>query len=88
MKKIIHPRLAAGTFSLVYLLFFEILEIITGFQFISKHIVILCILFIPVGVIVYYKYSATYDKENNDDKLFMIINLFGLGLFLVLSFVF
>ena len=86
--KIIHPRLAAGVCFFFYLLLFEILEKITDFQFISKYAFTLCIIFLPIGIIVYTIFDATYDASKNDNKLFMLIGLTVFSLFLVLCFVF
>jgi hypothetical protein len=90
MKKkiIIHPRLAGGISLFVYLLFFAILEKITGFEFISKYVLVLGIAFLPVGSFVHSMFWKTYDKTTNDDKLFTIIGLTALGLLLVLILLF
>ena len=88
MKKIIHPRLAAGISGIAYLLLFIILEKITNYQFISTHIIILCVVFLPIGIIIYNKFNSTYNRKNNDDKLFMIIGIILFSIFLVLYFLF
>lgn len=88
MKKIIHPRLAAGTCFLAYLFLFEILEKITNIRFVSKHIIILSVLFVPLGIFVCYKFHSTYDKKDNDDKLFTVVFAFGASLFIVICFLF
>jgi len=85
-KRIIHPRLAAGTCGITYLLFFSILEKITSYPFISTHVVKFCVIFVPIGIIVYNKFYTTYDREKNDDKLFTIISIIVLGLFVILVF--
>jgi hypothetical protein len=87
-RKIIHPRLAAGICLIIFLLFFEILERITNFQFISKYVMFLCIIFIPVGIFVYIIFNATYDRKRNDDKLFIIVGLIVFVLFLAFCFLF
>jgi len=87
-RKIIHPRLAAGICLFIYLSFFEILERITNFQFITKYVIFLCIIFIPVGIFVYIIFNATYNREKNDDKLFTVIGLIIFASFLALRFLF
>jgi hypothetical protein len=86
MKKkiIIHPRLAGGTSTFVCLLFFAILEKITGFGFVSKHLKVLSIPIFFIAFVVSTIFGATYDKTTNDDKLFTIIGLTALGLLIVL----
>jgi len=89
MKRIVvHPRLAAAVCFFAYLLFFLILEKITSFHFVSEYLMILGIIYIPIGIIIYNKFVATYNRKKNDDNLFTIIALILLILFFVLLFVF
>ena len=88
MRRIIHPRLAAGTCFLSYLLVFLILEKITKFQFVSKHIMILTLIFLPLVGIIYTRFDKTYDRENNDDSMFYVIGALVGILFFVLLFAF
>jgi len=76
--------LVGGTSSLAYLLILELLEIITKFPFISKHIVVACIIFAPIAIIIMTIFNSTYGQKRNYNKLFIIINVIGFSLFLII----
>ena len=65
--KSVHPRLGAGTIgmSIIYISF--ILEIVTGFQLISKYISYVTIIAVIFGIMFFIKFKSKYNPENNDN---------------------
>jgi positive regulator of sigma E activity len=83
--KVVSPRLASGIYYSSYLVFFSILEKITNIQFISKYIILITIINLPLGYFIFNHYAKTYDKNNNDNILFFFIGIINGIIFFCLN---